>query len=547
MFIGRRGCIGALSLVIALGTTALGVSVGANPAAAASPQVLLVGSFHGVHGQFSSVQAAVDAARPGDWILIGPGDYHETADEAPGVAGNASMHDDGDFGGVYIKTPNLHVRGMNRTSVVIDGTKAGAPQACDADPQWQDFGATGAAGVPYGRNGIVVWRANGVSVQNLTACNFLAGSGDSGNEIWWNGGAESGQVGLHGYSGSYLTATSTFFGPDGTVSDAETTAAEYGIFSSNASGGSWNQLYANNFNDSGMYVGACQQICDVTISNAWMEDSALGYSGTNSGGAVVITHSQFDNNKDGVDTNTQIDGDAPAPQNGACPGNKVSPITHTHSCWVFVDNYVHNNNNPNVPAAGSASYGPTGTGMTVSGGRNDTVMDNRFVNNGAWGVLFVPYPDMNAPVLGQTCSGTGGVEISGFGCVLDPEGDSLVHNTFSNDGFFANPSNVDFGELTLNGNQIQNCFRGNVDPQGSVPANLEKVEETCGGITKAPNDNGTLLAQALCDTGLASCPAGTSYPASTGVVMHPLPRLATMPNPCAGVPSNAWCKSGRPV
>jgi hypothetical protein len=551
MVFGRRASIGALSLIVAVGATALDVSAGTSPAAAAGPHVLLVGSFHGVHGQYSSVQAAVDAARPGDWIMIGPGDYHETADESSLYsAPTAAALSQGDFGGVVITKDNLHLRGMNRSGVVIDGTKQGAPTPCDADPQWQNFGAVGdlnASGKPDGRNGIVIWEANGVSVQNLTACNFLAGTGSSGNEIWWNGGAQSGRVGLHGYSGSYLTATSTFFGPDGTIADAEGTAAQYGIFSSNAANGSWDQLYANNFNDSGMYVGACLRVCNVTISHAWMENNALGYSGTNSGGAVVIEHSQFDHNKDGLDTNTQIDGDAPAPQNGACPGNSVSPITHTHSCWVFMDNYVHDNNNPNVPEAGSASKGPTGTGMTLSGGKNDTVMDNRFTNNGAWGVLFVPYPDGNPAVDGQTCPGTGGVEISGLGCVYDPQGDALVHNTFSNDGFFGNPANVDFAELTLNGNQIQNCFRGNVDPQGSAPANLETAEATCGGVTKAPNENPDLLAQVLCDTGFGSCPAGASYPAFTGVVMHPLPKLATMPNPCAGAPASAWCRSGRPV
>jgi hypothetical protein len=423
----------------------------------------------------------------------------------------------------------------------------GAPKPCDSDPAWQDFGTVGSDGSLDGRNGIVVWKANNVSVENLTSCNFLAGTGESGNEIWWNGGAESGTVGLHGYTGRYLTATSTFFGPDGTVGNAETTAAQYGIFSSNSSGGVWDQIYASNFNDSGSYVGACQQVCNVTISHAWMEYDALGYSGTNSGGTVVIEGSQFDNNKDGLDTNTQIDGDPPAPQDGACPGTKTSPLTHTHSCWVFVDNYVHNNNDANVPEAGAASNGPTGTGMTLSGGTNDTVMDNRFVNNGAWGVLFVPYPDENAAVDGQSCSKTGGNAIAGFGCVYDPKGDALTHNTFANDGYFGNPSNADFGELTLSGSEPQNCFKANVAPQGSVPANLETAQAKCGSKTKKANADPTLFAQVLCDTGFGSCPAGATYPAFTGVVMHPLPALATMPNPCAGVPSNAWCKSGKPI
>ena len=52
----------------------------------------------------------------------------------------------------------------------------------------------------------------------------------------------------------------------------------------------------------------------------------------------------------------------------------------------------------------------------------------------------------------------------------------------------------------------------------------------------------------LCDTGIggaATCPAGSKYPkVSTDVVMHKLPTtLTTMPDPCKGVPANAWCPS----
>ncbi|MGO9820599.1 MAG: hypothetical protein ACLPTJ_08110, partial [Solirubrobacteraceae bacterium] len=41
--------------------------------------VLRVGSYRGIPGQYKSIQAAVNAAKPGDWILIGPGDYKTTA------------------------------------------------------------------------------------------------------------------------------------------------------------------------------------------------------------------------------------------------------------------------------------------------------------------------------------------------------------------------------------------------------------------------------------------------------------------------------------
>ncbi len=535
----RRPAVGIVACVLGAGLLAAcgsSSSSSSTTAATASGKVLLVGTFHGHAGSYTTIQSAVDAAKPGDWILVAPGDYHETADS---TLPTDPAH--GDDGGVMISTADVHLRGMSRSGVVVDGTKPGYGQ-CSSDPAAQTYGAVGSDGKTVGRNGIVVWKADGVSVDNLTACNFLAGSGDSGNEVWWNGGADSATIGLHGYEGSYLTATSTFYGD-------ENSAAQYGIFSSDSAGpATWTQTYASNFNDSGEYVGACQQVCGITISHAWLEYNALGYSGTNSGGAIVFENSQLDNNKDGFDTNTQIAGDPPAPQNGDCPDGGTSPITHTHSCWVFQDNNVHDNNNPNVPEAGTAGQGPTGTGMTLSGGRNDTVQDNTFSNNGAWGFLMIPYPDSSTPEYNQSCSGTGGVESGTFGCVYDPMNDALLNNHFTNNGYFKNPSNSDFGELTLNGGQPSNCYRGNTAPNGSSPTNLQETKQTCGGTTTSADIGSDLLGQVLCDTGNGPCTSGMVYPQTTKVDMHPLPSgLPSMPNPCDGVPANAWCPGGKPV
>ena len=158
---------------------------------AAGAKVLTVGSYHGIRGQFRSIQAAVNAAKPGDWILIGPGDYHEQ-----GVRGASEP------AGVLIRAPRLHLRGMNRNRVIVDGTKSGA-RPCSSRPSDQEF-------TRRGRDGVEAFKASGVYIENLTVCNFLTDrSTDEGNEIWWNGGDGSGKIGLGSWWGDYITATST--------------------------------------------------------------------------------------------------------------------------------------------------------------------------------------------------------------------------------------------------------------------------------------------------------------------------------------------------
>ena len=395
--------------------------------AAAGAHVLLVGSYRGHAGGYQTIQAAVDAARPGDWVLIGPGDYHEQYDHTAPVGPAASA-------GVYITTPGLHLRGMDRNRVVVDGTKPGSPP-CSAAAADQDPGPLNGAGKPAGRNGIEVWKADGTSVDNLTACNFVTGADGGGNEIWWNGGDGSGTVGMGAYNGSYLNATSTYA--------AGATTGSYGIFVSNAGGpGLIAHSYASNMSDAGFYIGACAD-CNVTLDDAHAQYSSLGYSGTNSGGHLVVKNSEFDHNKTGFTTNSQNNDDAPSPQDGACPGNGIGP-TGTHSCWVFEDNYVHDNNNPNVPSEGSANLGWPGGGLVIAGGRNDTVVDNRFVDNASWAVSVVPYPDTGTPPPVAHCVGgdPNGYPALGIkGCYYAAWGNEIANNTFSGNGSYGNPTN----------------------------------------------------------------------------------------------------------
>ena len=553
------------SAVALLASQLVTLSTPVASAAGPAPRVLYVGTYKGITTPplltFTSIQSAVDAAHSGDTILVAPGDYHEAGDMGV-YAPTPSDVSSGWYGGVDIATPNLTIRGMDRNSTIVDGTLSTAATPCSSAPA--DQNTLGG----LGRNGILVWKAANVHVDNLTVCNFLAGSGSAGNEIWWNGQPGSGPIAVKSYEGSYLTATSTYFANStpGTP-NACSTCALYGIFASNAANGVLDNLYANNFSDSGLYIGACRRACNAWVSNAWMEDNALGYSGTNSGGQLVIQYSTFDNNKDGVDTNTALVGDPPPPQDGTCPGNAVSPLSGTTSCWVFQHNTLADNNNPNVPIAGTAGLGPTGTGMTVSGGRHDTIQDNKFIGNGAWGILFAPYPSGSATSGLKTCKSTGGILSappvpSSIQCLYDPQGDALVNNQFSGNGGFGNATNADYGNLLAAGGQAQNCFSGNTEWNStfstllgaatSANANTALNPTVCGpkapkaGLLGSQTDI-SLLIQAECDAGvLAGC--ATGYPQATSVTMHPVPSgLPTMPNPCVGTPSNAWCPGGVPA
>ena len=70
---------------LAFGLSVLLATIFSVPVSASGSHVLRVGSYHGISGQFQTIQAAVNAARPGDWILIGPGDYHEQGSSNAGV------------------------------------------------------------------------------------------------------------------------------------------------------------------------------------------------------------------------------------------------------------------------------------------------------------------------------------------------------------------------------------------------------------------------------------------------------------------------------
>ena len=160
---GRNGLGGAalaLLAVVAFGVIAgtAWASKSVNIVSQGEPPAKVPANTH----YFTTIQAAVDASTAGDWVLIEPGVYTEEVWVGPAQKG-------------------IHIRGMNRNTVILDGQNKPKPE---------------------GSNGIEIYEANRVSVENLTVRNFDRASlnGPGGNEIWFNGGADSKKIGLHNWS-----------------------------------------------------------------------------------------------------------------------------------------------------------------------------------------------------------------------------------------------------------------------------------------------------------------------------------------------------------
>lgn len=511
-------------------------------------RALLVGSWHGRSGAFHSIQAAVDAARPGDWILVAPGDYHESPDASVGVR---------------IATPNLHLVGLDRNSVIIDGDQPGAPAACDSDTRWENLGPDGA-----GRDGIVI-TASGVVVENLTVCNFVGWP--RGRQVLISGGPGGRPSTVGVFTASYLTATSTILDHD------LNRLAAYGIFVSNVTGpGMVAHDFASNVANSAFHIGACGD-CNTIFTHDTALNSVIGLTAIDAGGRLLIEQSIIQGNASGIDLASEEDDSSPPPQDGICPTGSHGPeAISPQSCTVVRDNLIDGNDNPNVPGGGAGGVLRfLGVGILIPGGRNDTVIANRVQHQGAYGIVLTIFPVQGNPG-NPAAHCQGGVDVTRAQlCVFNAFGNVIADNHLGHNGGFGNPTNGDLAEATL-AHSPGNCFTGNVAGTGRTvtifPAGLQRHPSACG----APSGGaffGPLGAQIACATGVFGTCDGTPAPVIGGLeflagALHSdtsaltAPGVATsrsvyppytrataprppaqpaMPNPCSGAPANAWC------
>jgi hypothetical protein len=442
----------------ALPLALLALLVAAAPAAA---RVEIVTKRHVGFKHFRTIQAAVRAAHAGDWILIDRGVYH---------------------GSVVIKKNRLHLRGLNRNGVILDGRHR------------------------KNVNGIEVRKADGVWIQNLTVRNFdrRGTDGENGNEIWWNGGDGSGKIGSHGWWGTYLTTY-----------DTDVTGG-YGLFVSNSVGGYLKHVYASGFDDSGIYIGACRD-CRALVQHAIAERNALGYSGTNSGGHLVVEDSVFRDNAFGVSPNSLNNDDQPPPQDGACSsGANRSPTpvfatTKIKRCTIFRRNRIVDNNNLTTPRSGG-SDAPWGVGVELPGDYGDLFRDNTISGNKNFGALLFENPNPFPPT-----AATIDFQVSG---------NAFVGNRFSANGTDVGLEGGVFGSKQ----SVNNCFSGN-KLTTSDPANIQGTWGCQNATT--PNGDATLVSTVLTLLSQASARHAKGQPRPR--------RQPTMPHPCRGVPRNPLC------
>ena len=244
-----------------------------------------------------TIQAAVDAASPGDLILISPGTYNEAVD---------------------VTTDELTIRGLDRNEVILDGN-------FELD------------------NAIRVVGANGVAVENLTTKNYTK------NGIFFTG--------VVGYRASYITTYRT---------------GDYGIYAFDSMKGQLDHSYASGSPDAGVYIGECFP-CDAVIDGLVSEYNGLGYSGTNSGGNLLIVNSIFRNNRAGI-----------------VPNSGSYELCYPERETTIVGNIVYSNNQPDTPAIDVAILA-MGNGILSAGGNRNDIERNLVYDHDKTGIGLVPF------------------------------------------------------------------------------------------------------------------------------------------------------------
>lgn len=314
---------------------------------------------------------------------------------------------------VQVTTNNIVIRGLDRNTTILDGN-------FELD------------------NGIRVVGAEGVAIENLTAMNFTK------NGFFWTGST--------GYRGSYLTAWRN---------------GDYGVYAFDSVGGVLEYSYGAGSPDAGVYIGQCYP-CDAVVNGFTAEHNGLGYSGTNSGGNLLIVNSVFRHNRAGI-----------------VPNSGSYELCYPERDTTIVGNLVYNNNNGETPAIDVAILA-MGNGILSAGGVGNTIERNRVWDHNRTGIGLVPYleedPNDVMPTSDQwdmPCSESKKV------APVQPDGPLLwdSQNNIVRDNVIENSGEADIAVASAGTDlwTLGNCFEGNTATT-YAPTNLATVGSCSAGV-----------------------------------------------------------------
>jgi Right handed beta helix region/WD40-like Beta Propeller Repeat len=246
-----------------------------------------------------------------------PGDYATIQEAiAASTPGDVILLAAGTYpGGVVVPDdhPGITIRGVDRNDVVFDG-RGNLLNAIEVE-------------------------ADDVTLENMSAHDF------GGNGFYWEG--------VNGYAGRYLTVWNVGL---------------YGIYAIESRDGVFEHSYVSGAADAAFYIGECQP-CDATLRGLTARLSAVGYSGTNASGNVVVEDSLFEQNATGIFPNSYDTAHVPPPQRQA----------------IFRRNTVRDSGRVPTPRA-TPLGGFYGIGIGIAGGSENLVDQNTVTGSSRYGI-----------------------------------------------------------------------------------------------------------------------------------------------------------------